>query len=453
MKIAFSADHTAPIAVLPAAGFARLTVKPGEAATVAAPPPPHERVVAVGAVGAGTDWRTIGGKVAVELAKLWGGDVAIDLGLDGLAAAEFAYGLLLRSYRPPTRRATPDVDLAPGPDSITIVTAQPQAAEARFARLAVVAQGCALARDLVAEPGNLLGPAEFAARAQSLAASGIAVEVLDPKAEGLDLLAAVGQGSARPPCLVVLRWNGGEQGQAPLVLVGKGITFDAGGISIKPAEHMEAMKGDMAGAAAVLGAIHAIAARRAGVNVVGVLAIAENMPSGAALRPGDVLRSYNGQTVEVVDTDAEGRLVLADALAWACATLSPALVVDAATLTGAVIRILGRHHAGLYTADDALAARLMDLGLAEAEPLWRLPLTDRCDDDLKSDIADLKNCAWGKVPDNDDSARFLQRFVPEGIAWAHLDIAGTSEADEDCPFGPKGPTGFGVRLFDALAGG
>jgi leucyl aminopeptidase len=425
----------------------------GEVAAFAAPPPPlsHQLVVGLGKgrpTPAGL--RRIGGALAVAIQAARQPRTVVSLGLDGEQAAELAYGLRLRAWRPPTRyrsRADDDHPEPPPGQQVIIAASDPAAAESRFARLEHVAAGVFLARELVAAPGNLLGPAEFAEHARLLETFGVTVEVLD--ADGLGLLAAVGQGSARAPRLVMLRWQGAEG--PPLVLVGKGITFDAGGISIKPAEHMEAMKGDMAGAAAVLGALRAIAGRRAPAHVCGVLAIAENMPSGRAVRPGDVVRSYSGQTVEVVDTDAEGRLVLADALAWAAANLKPRAMVDAATLTGAVVRVLGRHHGGLYATGDALAERLLALGEAEDERLWRLPLSERCDDDIKSDIADFKNCAWGKVPDNDDAARFLQKFVPEAIPWAHLDIAGVSEADEDGPLSPKGPTGFGVRLFDRLA--
>jgi len=382
------------------------------------------------------------------------GPVLVDLALSAADAAQLAYGLVLRDYRPLAKyRAPADDDPLPMPDRVMVVTDDPEAAQALFDRLLPVAAGVHLARDLVAEPGNHLGPAELAAQARALECLGISVELLDPAEHGLNLLAAVGQGSARAPLLAVLRWQGGAAEEKPLVLVGKGVTFDSGGLSIKPAEHMEEMKGDMGGAAAVLGAMRAIAGRKAKANVTGVLALAENMPGSGALRPGDIIRSYKGLTVEVVDTDAEGRLVLADALAWACDHLHPALLVDVATLTGAVVRVLGRHHAGLYANRDTLAARLLKLGCEQAELLWRLPLSVRCDDDFRSDVADWKNCGWGAVPDNDDAARFLQHFVDTKVKWAHLDIAGTSEADEDQLYGPKGATGFGVRLFDALVGG
>jgi leucyl aminopeptidase len=233
-------------------------------------------------------------------------------------------------------------------------------------------------------------------------------------------------------------------------LVGKGVTFDSGGIGIKPAEDMEEMKGDMAGAAAVVGALYALAFRRAPVSVIGVLALAENMPSGRACRPGDVVVSHAGLTVEIVDTDAEGRLILADALSFAASRYQPRLIVDLATLTGAVEEALGRHRAGLFCADDALAARLIALGDEEEEPLWRLPLTEADDEALKSPVADLRNCGWEDGPDASHAARFLQHFVPPAVAWAHLDIAGVSEIEEDGPLAAEGPTGFGVRLLDHL---
>lgn len=392
-----------------------------------------------------------------ELAVLLRGcpsPVWVDLTFSPSQAAELAFGLCLRDYRAPQIRFHDNDDAPlPLPDKVVIRCADPQAAQTQWERRHAVAQGVFLARDLITQPGNLLGPAELTEQAQALTALGVTVEVLNPSEHRLNLLAAVGQASARPPCLVVLRWNGGQADEKPLVLVGKGITFDSGGISIKPAEHMEEMKGDMGGAAAVLGALKAVALRGAKTNVAGVLAIAENMPGAGALRPGDVVRSHKGLTVEVVDTDAEGRLVLADALSWACDHLHPRALVDAATLTGAVVRTLGRHHAGLYCNRDALAGKLLKLGKAEDEPLWRLPLSESCDDHFRSDVADWKNCGWGAVPDNDDAARFLQHFVAANVAWAHLDIAGVSESDDDHAFGPKGAVGFGVRLFDALAGG
>ncbi|TAN62324.1 MAG: leucyl aminopeptidase [Magnetospirillum sp.] len=404
--------------------------------------------------------RRIGGCILEELDASRAVNATVALDLPPAQAAELAYGLRLKSYRPLRKYRTkldPDDedDVVPVLESVVITTTDPQAAATRYAAREQVAQGVFLARDLTDEPGNMLGPEEFAERARLLESLGVEVTVLDEVAiaeAGLNLLAAVGMGSARSPRLVLLRWRG-TLGK-PLVLVGKGITFDTGGISIKfDDEDMDAMKGDMGGAAAVIGALRAIAGRKAAAHVCGVLALAENMPSGRAQRPGDVVRSYSGQTVEVIDTDAEGRLVLADVLAWAAATLEPKAMVDIATLTGTVEEVLGDPYAGLYANDDGLAGRLLIHSRAEAEPLWRLPLTEACDQDVKSDIADIRNCAWGEVPDNDDAARFLSRFVPEGLAWAHIDMAGKEWADEDDPLAPETASGFGVRLFNALAGG
>jgi leucyl aminopeptidase len=333
---------------------------------------------------------------------------------------------------------------------IAVVSDAPAAAQARFVRLAAVAAGAAFARNLVVAPANRLTPRSFVTELARLQSRGIALEFIDPASAGLNLLAAVGKGSAYAPRLAVLRWNGAPKSDRPVAFVGKGITFDTGGIGIKESEDLDAMKGDMAGAAAVAGTLYVLAARRAPVNAVGVLAIAENMLSGNAMRPGDVVRAYNGTTVEIVDTDAEGRLVLADALAYTATVCRPRWIIDLATLTGAVEVTLGNHRAGLFTADDRLASMLIAAGEAEDELMWRLPLTDLYDDALKSEIADLRNCTWERGPDALHAARFLQNFIPPGVAWAHIDIAGLSESVEDEPLAAEGPKGFGVRLLDRL---
>ncbi|HIJ63086.1 MAG TPA: leucyl aminopeptidase [Rhodospirillaceae bacterium] len=396
-------------------------------------------------------WRRIGGALVAELADCGFTRLDIALDLDPLATAELAFGMMLRAWRPAASyRSKPDEDDETTLVEVVLVTGDPDRARTAFQRLAGLAAGSALARDLVVAPANLLTPSSFIDRLSPLVALGVTVEVIDPVKAGLGLLAAVGQGSAHAPRLAVLRWSGGEAAAAPAVFVGKGITFDSGGIDIKDDEDLDGMKGDMAGAAAVVGALYAVAARRAAVNVVGVLALAENMPSGRASRPGDVVRGFSGLSVEIIDTDAEGRLVLADALAWAAARCRPRLMVDLATLTGAVEVALGHHRAGLFTGDDALAGWLMAAGDAEDELLWRLPLTEVYDDALKSAVADLRNCQWESGPDHLHASRFLQNFVPGGVAWAHLDIAGVTEAEEDGPLAGKGPTGFGVRLLDRL---
>jgi len=395
--------------------------------------------------------RRIGGNLFGELADSGIARLNVALDLSPVEAAELAYGMCLRAWRPASRyKSQPDPDEAWSLVSATIVTRDPVAASAHFETLSARAAGAALARDLVVAPANELTPKSFVKRLKGLERLGVTVEIFDPLRHGLGLLQAVGQGSIHPPCLVGLRWSGADPASAPVALVGKGVTFDSGGIDIKPAEDMEEMKGDMAGAAAVVGALYALAARRAPVNVIGVLALAENMPSGRSCRPGDVVTSHAGLSVEVVDTDAEGRLILADALSFAASHYRPRLIVDLATLTGAVEEALGRHRAGLFCADDDLAARLLATGDAEDEPLWRLPLTEDYDDALASPLADLRNCIWGDGPDALHAARFLQHFVPKGVAWAHLDIAGLSEVEEDGPLAAKGPTGFGVRLLDHL---
>ena len=391
--------------------------------------------------------RRIGGSLFGEIASLGIVHLAIELELAPAQLAQLAYGIRLRAWRPDAKyRKQPDPEKIWHLKEITLLTAAPEAAAAVFSRLDKVAAGVHFARDLMVAPGNHLTPRAFLDALGNI--KGVSLEIIDPEKAGLNLLQAVGRGSAHKPALAILRWQGAKS--PPIVFVGKGITFDTGGISIKPALHMEAMKGDMGGAAAVAGALMTLAARQAPVHAVGLLAIAENMPSGAATRPGDVVRGFSGHSVEIIDTDAEGRLVLADALSYAATVLKPAHLIDLATLTGAVEITLGHERAGLFTADDNLAGRLLAAGEAEDEKLWRLPLTDRYDEAIKSDIADLRNCAWGRGPDALHAARFLQHFVPDRVSWAHLDIASTSEADDDTPLAPEGPTGFGVRLLDRL---
>jgi len=395
--------------------------------------------------------RRIGGALFAELAGLGIVHLGVGLELTPEQTAELAYGIRLRAWRPPARyRQKPDEEKVWHLSDVTLLTRDPAAAKAHFDRLDAVGKAVHFARDLVVAPGNVLTPPAFVAALGGI--PGIEIEAIDPKKAGLDLLQAVGQGSAFAPVLAVLRWRGAGKKDKPTALVGKGITFDTGGIDIKPRLDMEAMKGDMGGGAAVAGAMMALAARDAPVNAVGIIAIAENMPSGRATRPGDVVRGYSGTTVEIVDTDAEGRLALADALAYTADQFHPAQIIDLATLTGAVEIALGFERAGLFCTDDALAERLFAAGEEEDEKLWRLPLTDLYDDAIKSDIADLRNCTWERGPDHIHAARFLQHFVPETVPWAHLDIAGMSEADEDGPLAAEGPTGFGVRLLDRVLG-
>ena len=393
--------------------------------------------------------RRIGGNLFAELAQAGIVHLGVGLDLSPEQTAQVAYGIFLRAWRTPLKyRKTPDEDEVWHLTEITMLCDAPEMARLCFARLESVGKAVHFARDLVVAPGNVLTPPAFLDALGDI--PGVEMEVIDPKKAGLNLLQAVGQGSAHKPALAVLRWRGAGKKDKPAALVGKGITFDTGGIDIKPAKYMELMKGDMGGGAAVAGTLMALAARNAPVNVVGVVAIAENMVSGRATRPGDVVQGYGGLTVEIIDTDAEGRLALADALAYTGKELKPSKIIDLATLTGAVEIALGYLRAGLFTTDDALAGQLLAAGEAEDEKLWRLPLVDCYDDAIKSQIADLRNCTWERGPDHIHAARFLQHFVPEGVPWAHLDIAGTSEATEDGPLAAEGPTGFGVRLLDRV---
>ncbi len=308
-------------------------------------------------------------------------------------------------------------------------------------------------RNLVSEPANVIYPESLAAQARQLAELGVAVEILDEKEMGklgMNALLGVAQGSARPPRLVVMEWRGAPPGtgpDSPLAFVGKGVTFDTGGISIKPAAGMGDMKWDMAGSAVVIGLLRLLAARRAKVNAVGVVGLVENMPSGTAQRPGDIVTSMSGQTIEVLNTDAEGRLVLADAMWYCQERFKPRLMVDLATLTGAVVVALGHQRAGLFANDDELARQLTEAGRAVREEIWRLPLDDSYDRELDSDAADVKNIGGGRAAGSIVAAQFLQRFV-EKTPWAHLDIAGMAWSSKDAPTVPKGATAFGLRLLD-----
>ncbi|MFL1460636.1 leucyl aminopeptidase [Roseococcus sp. DSY-14] len=378
-------------------------------------------------------------------------------GLTGQEAAQLAMGALLRSWRFDRYRTTEKPEDKPKLARLVLAGPDSGGAKAAFAALKPVADGVFLARELTSEPPNVLTPAVLAERCLELTRLGVQVEVLGPKEMrrlGFGALLGVAQGSANEARMVVMRWNGaegakgGRKGAKPLALVGKGVTFDTGGISIKPAAGMEDMKWDMAGAGAVIGAMAAIAGRKARADVVALVGLVENMPSGTAQRPGDVVKSASGQTIEVINTDAEGRLVLADVIHYAIERFDPAAVVDLATLTGAIIIALGHEHAGLFSNDDALAARLEAAGRATGEAVWRMPMGDAYDKQLKSDIADMKNVS-GRPGSSITAAHFIGRFV-QGRPWAHLDIAGTAWSSKDTATCPKGATAFGVRLLDRL---
>jgi leucyl aminopeptidase len=308
-----------------------------------------------------------------------------------------------------------------------------------------------LARDLVNEPANVLHPEEFARRAGNLKKLGVAVEVLDVAAMkklGMNALLGVGQGSEHESRLVIMRWNGGKKDRDPVAFIGKGVCFDTGGISIKPASGMEDMKGDMAGAACVVGLMHTLAERKARVNAVGAIGIVENMPDGKAQRPGDIVTTMSGQTIEIINTDAEGRLVLADVLHYVNTRFKPKFMVDLATLTGAIVVALGHEHAGLFTNDDKLAERLLKAGAATGERLWRMPLGSEYDKKIDSKFADMKNTG-GRDGGAITAAQLLQRFVDK-TPWAHLDIAGTGMGSPQTDINKSWASGFGVRLLDRL---
>ncbi len=436
-----------------AAAAAGFTGKKAQTCAVLAPTEGLSRVVLIG-LGRDSDhtlrgMEEAGAAAAVALARDTEAALAVD-DMPASHAAHAALGAQLRSYRFDRYRTKEKPDDKPKLATLNIMADDPDAARAAWPALAAVAQGVALSRDLASEPPNVLHPTELAERCRPLADLGVEVEVLGPeqmRGLGMNALLAVSMGSAQEPRVVVMRWNGGEPGAAPACFVGKGVTFDSGGISIKPAPGMEDMKWDMAGAAAVIGAVSALAGRKARANVVGVVGLTENMLSGAAQRPGDVVRSLSGQTIEVQNTDAEGRLVLADAIWYAQDRFSPAFTVDLATLTGAIIVSLGHEYAGMFSNDDPLAAKLQAAGQASGEAVWRMPLGEAYDKLIRSDIADMKNIG-GRPGGAIIGAQFIQRFVRG--PWAHLDIAGTAWSTKDSPLAPKGATAWGVRLLDRL---
>ncbi len=415
---------------------------------------PYSRVVLIGlgnAEGLTTlSWQSFGGLAWLAVSK--GHDKHATVMTDGTPeeAAQVAFGAALRSYRFDRYRTTVKKEDKPRLERLNIATSNPLVAKAAHAPLLALAEGVVTTRNLVSEPANVLGPADVAHEAKKLEALGVKVTVLgekELKKQGFDMLLAVGHGSARDSYVVVLEWLGGGAKEAPIAIVGKGVTFDSGGISIKGAAGMEDMKWDMAGSAVVIGLLHSLATRKAPVNVVGFLGLVENMPSGTAQRPGDVVTSLSGQTVEVINTDAEGRLVLGDVLTYAQRTYAPRAIVDLATLTGAIIIALGTEHAGLFSNDDALAEAITRAGHNSGEKVWRLPLDPAYDKQLKSDIADMKNVG-GREAGSITAAQFLKRFIENDTPWVHLDIAGVTWAAKDAPTVPKGGTAFGVRLLD-----
>jgi leucyl aminopeptidase len=463
---------------LEAAGFKG---RRGQTAVLLAPAPGLSRVVAVGLGKRGEvmprQAEAAGAKAAALLLRDGEASLAAD-DLDDALLAHAGMGARLRSYRFDKYRTKEKEEDKPKLKRLTILTPDPAKARTAFAPLAAIASGVELTRNLVSEPANVLDPAELAKRAEKLTELGVKVEVFTRKEMeklGFGALLAVAQGSAAEPRMVVMQWLGASQGdnadktggkpgkksakgskeppKEPVVFVGKGVTFDTGGISIKPAGGMEDMKWDMAGAGTVVGLMAALAGRRARVDAVGLVGLVENMPSGTAMRPGDVVTSASGQTIEILNTDAEGRLVLADVLWYAQDRFAPRFIVDLATLTGAIIVALGHENAGLFSNNDELAERLAAAAKATGEGVWRMPLGEAYDKQINCDIADMKNIGGGRAGGSITAAQFLQRFVngKQGpVPWAHLDIAGMAWGSKEGALAPKGATGYGVRLLDRL---
>jgi leucyl aminopeptidase len=410
------------------------------------------------------DWLRLGGAIGGRLPGE--GDTTILLerpdgkAISGDEAAAVALGIEMRRYKFDKYKTTKNdgakgkskPGAKPKPGKVRLGVADTRAAKRAWTNQSAVLDGVALARDLVNEPANVLGPAEFAAQLKAFSKLGVEVKVLDEKAlarQKMGALLGVAQGSVRKPFVVVMNWKGGKAKDKPVAFVGKGVVFDTGGISMKPAGGMQDMKGDMGGAAAVSGLMHALAARQAKANVVGIVGLVENMPDANAQRPGDIVTSMSGKTIEVLNTDAEGRLVLADILTYIQKTARPKAIVDLATLTGAIIAALGHHHAGLFSNNDDLAVALAEAGQKTGEKVWRMPLGSEYDKLIDSKNADIKNIG-GRWAGSITAAQFLQRFVENDTPWAHLDIAGTAMGSPSSEINKSWGSGFGVRLLDEL---
>ncbi|MCM2343147.1 MAG: leucyl aminopeptidase [Alphaproteobacteria bacterium] len=372
------------------------------------------------------------------------------------AAAHFAAGLALRSYSFEKYKTKEKQDKAAKPCKIEIVLPAATKATALYKHQKAVTAGVFLARDLVNEPPNILYPASFASRVRSeLVPLGVKVEVLDEKKMtqlGFKAHLAVGQGSIRPPRVVVLHWAGGRSKTTkPVAFVGKGVTFDTGGINLKPSDGMADMKMDMGGAAAVVGLFKALALRNAKINAVGIIGLAENMPSDRSYRPSDVIGSLSGKTIEVLNTDAEGRLVLADALTYIQKKHDPRFVIDLATLTGAIMIALGHEYGGAFVNDDKLWGQMEAASKVTGEKLWRMPLDEAFKNSMKGSISDVQNLStMGRYGGACSAAGFLSHFIDDKRVWAHMDIAGTAWVNKDLPLAPRHATGFGVRVLNQL---
>jgi leucyl aminopeptidase len=466
LPAALAADKASGGALTRALKFSRFKGAPGQMVEVLAPAGlAASRLLLVGLGKPDTldekGLETIGAQVVARL--LGAGEARATFEVDvpkgckvkkAELAAYLAFGAKLRAYAFNQYRTKNLDEYERKLTALTVLTPDVAAAKKAHAGLAAVADGIFLARDLVNEPPNILYPEEFARRAKArLAKLGVKVDVLgeaEMKKQGFGALLGVGQGSARESQLVVMTWNGGKKSVKPLAFVGKGVCFDSGGLSLKPGAGMMGMKGDMGGAAAVTGLMLALASRKAKVNVVGVIGLVENMPGPDALRPDDVLKSLSGQTIEVLNTDAEGRLVLADALTYTQRRFAPKFVIDLATLTGAIVQALGYEHAGVFSNDEELVRRLQAAGRHTGERVWQLPLDPFYDKMIKSKIADMKNIG-GANSGSITAAQFLKRFIEKDTQWAHLDIAGVAWQDgEQKPTIPSWGTGWGVRLLNRL---
>ena len=438
---------------------ASFTGKRDQTLEIIAPSKSIDRIILIGAgKTADLNLRELelsGGQLAGALmaAKVQSAGIELALGdgktMGAEAAAAIASGMALRNYQFNTYK-TKKPETKPLAD-VQIATPRHAAAKTAFAAMQAVVEGVHLARNLVNEPANILFPVEFANRAKALSKAGVRVEILNAaqmKKLGMGALLGVAQGSPFEPRLVVMRWDGGKKGEKPIAFVGKGVTFDTGGVSIKPAAGMEDMKGDMGGAACVTGLMLALAKRKAKCNVIGAIGLVENAIDGAAQRPGDIVKSMSGQTIAVLNTDAEGRLILADVLWYVQDKFKPKFMVNLATLTGAILVALGKEHAGLFSNNDELSSRLTAAGLETGEKVWRMPLTAAYDKMIDSDIADMKNIG-GRLAGSITAAQFLQRFVNK-VPWAHLDVAGTAMDAEKSAINQSWGSGWGVRLLNKL---
>jgi leucyl aminopeptidase len=412
-------------------------------------------------VGAGSEKKLddlvlqkIGSRIVslLNAAKMKEGSVFFDSKKSAHDLANIAFGAALQSYRFNKYFENKKKDKELKVESLSVMARDLTAVQKEYAPLKILAENIFFVRDLVSEPSNVLNPESYAAICKTLKKDGLEVEVLgeaEMKKLGMNSLLGVGQGSDKESQLVILKWNGGNAKDQPLAFVGKGVTFDTGGISIKPSANMEDMKTDMAGSAVVVGLMRNLAQRKAKVNAVGVIGLVENMPSGTAQRPGDVVRSMSGQTIEVINTDAEGRLVLADALHYTNTKFKPKFIVDLATLTGAIIVALADVYAGLFSNDDDLSKKIESCGSKVGERAWRLPLGEEYDEMINSDIADMKNVGSGRGAGSTTAAQFLKRFVGD-TKWAHLDIAGVAWRGKGDAMAVKGASGYGVRLLNEL---